>query len=79
MNLVSLLTVFRSNQKSKGHEILPTFRKSQPFQHIGLWNFDNVNIFWQKMCTKKCSLNIHIFFAHVLDKNTTFVKNWERR
>ena len=60
-------------------------RKSQSFQHIGLWNFDKVDIL-DKGCVKKI-LKIHIFrgvaliknhfakkrIAHVSDKNKTFV------
>ena len=35
------------------------FRKSQPFQHIGLWNFDKVNIFRQKNVQKIFPKNSH--------------------
>ena len=65
------------------------FRKSQPFQHIGLWNFDKVNIFKINKCKKiffekfpffrgvaliKKKFFGQNFFAHVSGKNKTFVK-----
>ena len=65
------------------------FRKFQPFQHIGLWNFDKVNIFKINKCKKiffekfpffrgvaliKKIFFGQNFFARVSGKNKTFVK-----
>ena len=58
------------------------FRKSQPFQHIGLWNFDNVNIFKINKCKKKCFredheiLSLGLILADLKYDEARFSKFW---